>query len=82
MIFGNSKLVSAIGVNNLVVVETSDAVLVCDKDKTHAVKDIYNKLKKTNNDVYMVHKTVYRPWGFYKCLEKGEGFLTKISSAQ
>ncbi|MCQ2958212.1 MAG: mannose-1-phosphate guanylyltransferase/mannose-6-phosphate isomerase [Candidatus Gastranaerophilales bacterium] len=78
LIFGNSKLVSAIGVNNLVVVETSDAVLVCDKNKTHEVKDVYNDLKKTNNDLYMVHKTVYRPWGYYKCIEQGEGFLTKI----
>ena len=78
LIYSNSKLVSAIGVENLVVVETSDAVLVCDKDKTDSVKDLYNDLKKTNNDLYMVHKTVYRPWGFYKCLEQGEGFLTKL----
>jgi len=78
LLYSNSKLVSAIGVNNLVVVETSDAVLVCDKDKTNKVKDVYNDLKKANNDVYMVHKTVYRPWGYYKCLENGDGFLTKI----
>ncbi len=78
LIYSNSKLVSAIGVDNLVVVETSDAVLVCDKDKTNAVKDVYNDLKKMNNDIYMVHKTVYRPWGFYKCLEQGDGFLTKL----
>ncbi len=78
LIYSNSKLVSTIGINNLVVVETSDAVLVCDKSKTQTVKDLYNDLKKTNNDIYMVHKTVYRPWGFYKCLEQGEGFLTKL----
>ncbi len=78
LIYSSSKLVSAIGADNLVVVETSDAVLVCDKNKTNEVKDLYNDLKKTNNDLYMVHKTVYRPWGFYKCLEQGEGFLTKL----
>ena len=78
LIYSNSKLVSAIGANDLVIVETSDAVLVCDKNKTNSVKDLYNDLKKTNNDLYMVHKTVYRPWGFYKCLEQGEGFLTKL----
>ena len=78
LIYSNSKLVTAIGTNNLVVVETSDAVLVCDKNKTNEVKDLYNTLKETNNDLYMVHKTVYRPWGYYKCLEQGEGFLTKI----
>ena len=78
LIYSNSKLVSAIGADNLVVVETSDAVLVCNKDKTNAVKDVYNDLKKMNNDIYMVHKTVYRPWGYYKCLEQGEGFLTKL----
>ena len=78
LLYSNSKLVSAIGLDNIVVVETSDAVLVCDKDKTNRVKDVYNDLKKMNNDIYMVHKTVYRPWGYYKCLEQGEGFLTKI----
>ncbi len=78
LIYSNSKLVSAIGVKNLVVVETSDAVLVCDKSKTQSVKEVYNNLKESNNDIYMVHKTVYRPWGFYKCLEQGEGFLTKL----
>ncbi|MCR4880694.1 MAG: mannose-1-phosphate guanylyltransferase/mannose-6-phosphate isomerase [bacterium] len=78
LIYSNSKLISAIGAENLVVVETSDAVLVCDKDKTNTVKDVYNDLKKMNNDIYMVHKTVYRPWGYYKCLEQGEGFLTKL----
>lgn len=78
LIYSNSKLVSAIGADNLVVVETPDAVLVCDKDKANEVKNVYNDLKKSNNDLYMVHKKVYRPWGFYKCLENGEGFLTKL----
>jgi len=78
LVYSNSKLVSAIGVENLVVVETSDAVLVCNKNRANEVKDVYNELKKSNNDLYMVHQKVYRPWGFYKCLENGEGFLTKL----
>ena len=77
MIYSTSKLVTTIGLENTVVVETEDALLVCDKSKTQDVKKIYNKLKDKNDSAFMVHKTVYRPWGYYTVLQEGEGFLTK-----
>ena len=59
------------------VVETEDAILVCKTDNTQDVKLIYERLKKINDDTHKVHKTVYRPWGFYTVIASGDGYLTK-----
>ena len=77
MIYSTSKLVTTIGLKNTVVIETEDALLVCDKNKTQDVKKIYEKLKDKNDPTHQIHKTVYRPWGYYTVLQQGEGFLTK-----
>lgn len=77
MIYSTSKLVTTIGLKDTVVIETEDALLVCDKSKTQEVKKIYEQLKQNNNDAFLIHKTAYRPWGYYTVLQKGEGFLTK-----
>jgi mannose-6-phosphate isomerase-like protein (cupin superfamily) len=77
MIYSGSKLITTIGLENIVVVETEDAVLVCDKDRAQDVKQIVNKLKATDDTTHLVHKTVYRPWGYYTVLNQGKGFLTK-----
>jgi mannose-1-phosphate guanylyltransferase/mannose-6-phosphate isomerase len=78
LIYSSSKLVATIGINNMAVVETEDAILVCDRSKTQNVKDIFDNLKQKNSSEHIIHKTVYRPWGFYTVLQKGEGFLTKV----
>ena len=80
MIYSTSKLVTTIGLKDMVVIETEDALLVCDKKKTQDVKKIYEKLKDKNDPTHQVHKTVYRPWGYYTVLQQGEGFLTKCIS--
>ena len=77
MIYSTSKLVTTIGLENTVVIETEDALLVCDKNKTQDVKKIYEKLKDKNDPAHQIHKTVYRPWGYYTVMQQGEGFLTK-----
>lgn len=77
MIYSTSKLVTTIGLKDTVVVETEDALLVCDKSRTQDVKRVYNTLKDKNNSAIMIHKTVYRPWGYYTVMQEGEGFLTK-----
>ncbi len=77
IIYGTSKLVSTIGLENTVVVETEDAILVCDKNKTQDVKKVFEKLKKDNDLACITHKTVYRPWGYYTVLVEGEGYKTK-----
>lgn len=77
MIYSTSKLVTTIGLKDTIVVETEDAILVCDKSKTQDVKKIYNELKERNDDSHKVHKTVFRPWGYYTVIQEGDGFLTK-----
>ena len=61
-----------------VIVETEDAILACKKDKTQEVKQIYETLKEQHDGTQMVHKTVYRPWGFYTVIAEGKGFQTKL----
>ena len=78
LVYSSSKLVSTIGMKNTVVVETEDAILVCDKDKTQDVKKVYEILKEKNDDRHLIHKTVYRPWGFYTVTAQGDGFLSKL----
>lgn len=75
--YSSSKLVATVGLENIVIVETEDAILACRTDNTQDVKLIYERLKKMNNDAHKVHKTVYRPWGFYTVIAQGNGFLTK-----
>lgn len=77
-VYSSSKLVATIGLEDTVLVETEDAILACKKDKTQEVKKIFDILKKQNNDAHLIHKTVYRPWGFYTVVAQGKGFLTKI----
>ena len=75
--YSSSKLVSTIGLEDTVIVETEDAVLVCKANCTQNVKLVYERLKKMNDDTHKVHKTVYRPWGYYTVIAEGSGFLTK-----
>ncbi len=78
LVYSSSKLVATIGLEDVILVETEDAVLACKKDKTQDVKKIYETLKKQHDDTYLVHKTVYRPWGFYTVISQGKGFLSKL----
>lgn len=77
-VYSSSKLVATIGLDDIVLVETEDAILACKKDNTQDVKKIFDTLKKQNDDTHLVHKTVYRPWGFYTVLAQSKGFLTKL----
>lgn len=78
LVYSSSKIVATIGLEDTVLVETEDAILACKKDRTQDVKKIFDKLKQQNDSTHLVHKTVYRPWGFYTVLTQGKGFLSKI----
>lgn len=78
LIYSSSKLVATVGLEDIILVETEDAVLACKKDKVQDVKQIFDTLKQQHDNTQMVHKTVYRPWGYYTVLAQGEGFLTKL----
>jgi len=71
------RLVTAVGVSDLVIVETSDAILVTHKDRSQEVKRVVDALKAKQRDEYLVHKRVYRPWGYYEGLDSGERFQVK-----
>ena len=78
LMYSSSKLVATIGLEDAIVVETEDAVLACKKDRVQDVKQIFETLKQQHDNTQLVHKTVYRPWGYYTVLAQGEGFLTKM----
>lgn len=75
--FSESRLVACVGVRDLVVVETPDAVLVAHKDRTQDVKKIAERLKQEARGEAQVHRKVHRPWGSYDGVDAGERFQVK-----
>ncbi len=76
-IYSENKLVSVLGVDNLVVVETDDAVLVADRDSSQNVKNIVNQLESLERTQVSHHRKVYRPWGWYDSIDAGDRFQVK-----
>jgi mannose-1-phosphate guanylyltransferase/mannose-6-phosphate isomerase len=70
-------LVAAVGVDNLIVVATKDAVLVGRKDVSQDVKKIVEQLEREGRELHVTHRKVYRPWGAYEGLDMGENFQVK-----
>jgi len=73
----DSRLVAATGVDNLVVVETADAILVADREQVQGVKDIVNMIKAQDRTEATLHRRVYRPWGSYESLITSDRFQVK-----
>ena len=61
-----------------IVVDTEDALLVCDKSRTSDINKLVKEIKKHYDETTQISKTVVRPWGVYTCLNRGKGWLTKI----
>ena len=76
-IHSESRLVTVLGLDNIVVVETADAVMVADKSKAEQIKVVVNKLVKTERGEATIHRKNYRPWGYYDAIDVGEGFQVK-----
>lgn len=72
-----NRMLAAVGVENHIIIETSDAVLVVHKDHCQSVKSIVNQLKEQRRSETELHKRVYRPWGFYETIDKGDCFQVK-----
>ncbi|MET3139226.1 mannose-1-phosphate guanylyltransferase/mannose-6-phosphate isomerase [Undibacterium sp. GrIS 1.2] len=72
-----SRMVAAIGVKDLVIVETADAVLVMHKDLAQDVKQTVEYLKKAERSEHLVHQRMYRPWGYYEGIDIGDRFQVK-----
>ncbi|HUJ01417.1 MAG TPA: mannose-1-phosphate guanylyltransferase/mannose-6-phosphate isomerase [Usitatibacter sp.] len=71
------RVVGAVGVEDLVIVDTADALLVARRDRTQEVRNIYARLKEQGHDAHRLHRTVHRPWGTYTVIEEGPGFKIK-----
>lgn len=77
LIHANSRLVSTVGVNNLIVIETVDAVLVADRKQSQNVKHLVAQLEKQGRDEHTLHRKVLRPWGWYDTIEQADRFKIK-----
>lgn len=72
-----SRLLSVIGLDNVVVVETDDAVLVTSKQDAQSVKDVVSRLGRDKRSEHLNHRRVYRPWGYYESIDAGDKFQVK-----
>lgn len=77
LLFAQHRLVAAVGVKDVIIVETADAVLVVDKNRAQDVKHIVDKLKAAKRGEHATHRRVYRPWGCYEGVDVGERFQVK-----
>ena len=77
LLFSESRLIATVGMENVVVVETADAVLVADKRRTQDVKKVVAALKAQKRSMASIHRKVHRPWGWYDSIDGGERFQVK-----
>ncbi len=77
LIFGNKRLLSTIGLEDCIIVETDDAVLIAKRGETWKVREIVNRLKESKRKEATEHVTTYRPWGSYTILEQGPRYKIK-----
>jgi mannose-1-phosphate guanylyltransferase / mannose-6-phosphate isomerase len=73
----DGRLVAAVGVEDLIIIDTPDAVLVVNRHRSQEVKKIYAQLKAQGHEAHKLHRTVHRPWGTYTVLQEGEQFKIK-----
>ncbi|MBS3018860.1 Alginate biosynthesis protein AlgA [Comamonas sp. PE63] len=76
-IHAENRLVSVLGVDNIIVIETKDAVMVAKKERSQDVKKIVDSIKKLGKSQATSHRQVYRPWGHYDSVDSGERYQVK-----
>ncbi len=77
LVHATSRLVSLVGVDDLIVIETPDAVLVADRTRSQDVKHIVNTLSQQGREEHTLHRKVHRPWGWYDSIDQGGSFKVK-----
>lgn len=77
IVYAQDRVVATIGLNDLIVVDTPDATLVCAKDRAQEVRKVVDALEAQRAQEHIVHKTVQRPWGAYTVLGEGPGYKIK-----
>jgi len=76
-IYSSNRLVSAVGVQDLIIIDTNDALLVTNINNSQNIKNIVRKLKNQNRPEAVNHRKVFRPWGYYDSIDIGDGFQAK-----
>lgn len=77
LVFGERRLVATLGVEDLIIVDTDDALLVADRSRSQDVREVVEDLKRANRSEHLSHRRVYRPWGYYEQVDAGERFQVK-----
>jgi len=77
LLYASNRLVAAVGVEKLIVVETADAVLVAHRDASQDVKAIVEKIQEADREEHLVHRKVHRPWGSYEGIDVGDRYQVK-----
>ncbi|MBC3933629.1 mannose-1-phosphate guanylyltransferase/mannose-6-phosphate isomerase [Undibacterium curvum] len=77
LIYASNRLVSAVGVEDLVIVETADAVLVVDRKQSQQVKKVVSMLEQQGRAEHTLHRKVFRPWGWYDSIDESDRFKVK-----
>jgi mannose-1-phosphate guanylyltransferase/mannose-6-phosphate isomerase len=77
LVHATGRLVSLVGVHNMIVIETPDAVLVADKSRSQDVKHIVHQLQTNQREEHSLHRKVHRPWGWYDSIDEGTRFKVK-----
>lgn len=76
-LMSRDRVIGAVGVENLIVIDTPDALLIVNRERAQDVKYIYSELKARGHEAHKLHRTVHRPWGTYTVLEEGPRFKIK-----
>lgn len=76
-VHSEDRLISIVGVKDLLVVDTADALLVCAREAVQEIKQVYNRLREKGSETAVLHRTAHRPWGTYTVLEEGDRFKIK-----
>src|SRR5258706_1879906 len=77
LVFGDRRLVATLGVDDLIIVDSDDALLVADRSRSQDVREVVEDLKRANRSEHLNHRRVYRPWGYFESVDAGERFQVK-----
>jgi len=77
LVFGDRRLIATLGIEDLIIVDSDDALLVADRSRSQDVREVVEDLKRANRSEHLNHKRVYRPWGYFESVDGGERYQVK-----
>lgn len=77
LVFGDRRLIATLGVEDLIIVDSDDALLVADRSRSQEVREVVEDLKRANRSEHLSHRRVYRPWGYFESVDGGERYQVK-----